>query len=79
MFDELIARGLSQRQAARELEKEQQEKLGEVVYPWNTLWKRFQRNTSGKMTTNVVKSQLETCTTSVFQALIESGKKFGTI
>lgn len=46
-FDELISQGMSQRQAAKELENDQKEKLGEVIYPGDTLRKRFSRMKGG--------------------------------
>jgi hypothetical protein len=74
-FDELIERGLGQRQAARELEKEQKEKLGEVIYPASSLRMRFRDNRplSGRKSST---STLETCAVSDLQMLIEAGKKF---
>jgi hypothetical protein len=43
-FDELIGQGMSQRQAAKELEKDQEEELGEVVYSAQALRRRLQHN-----------------------------------
>ena len=45
--DELKRVGMSERQAAKELEKDQKEQLGEIVYPWNALRVRYQRIKSG--------------------------------
>jgi hypothetical protein len=62
---------MSQRRAAKELEKDQREQLGEVVYPSNTLWMRFKRNKS-KVGTNVpsIAPALETCAVSDLQGLL---------
>jgi len=67
---------MSQRRAARELEKEQQEKLGEVVYPWNALRVRYQRQKPGTIRATPLP---EACAVSDLQALIDSCRKFGTI
>ena len=78
-FDELIGQGMSQRRAAKELERDQERELGQVVYPWSTLRIRFQRNRqSSRLATNVATIP-ETCAVSDLQTLIDSGKKFGTI
>jgi N6-adenosine-specific RNA methylase IME4 len=78
-FDELIGRGLSQRRAARELEKEQQETLGAVVYSAQALRRRHQEIKSPGNGPKWATPTPETCTTSDLQTLIDSGKKFGTI
>jgi len=77
-FDELIGQGMSQRQAAKELEKDQREHLGEVVYPAESLRARFKDNRpkSGRISPT---PNIETCAVSDLQTLIDSGKKFGTI
>ena len=77
-FDELIGQGMSQRQAARELEKEQKGKLGEVIYSWKALWRRLQRHKADpKRVTHAPTN--DTCTIEDLHSLIDAGKKFGTI
>ncbi len=76
-FDELIDSGISQRKAAKELEIEQIKVLGEVVYPWDTLRRRYRRNKPSKMGTNV--PTYETCAVSDLDKLIVAGRKFSTI
>jgi hypothetical protein len=44
-FNELIQSGLSQRQAAERMEKEQQEQIGNVVYSADALRQRYQFHT----------------------------------
>ena len=43
-FDELINAGCGHREAARQLEEEQQEKLGEIVFSSSSLLSRYYRN-----------------------------------
>lgn len=58
-FDELIDKGMSQRKAAEVLEGEQEEKIGAVVYPANTLRQRYKRNKPSKAAgTNVPKKRV---------------------
>jgi hypothetical protein len=78
-FDELIGQGMSQWQAAKELEKEQSEQLGEVVYPWDALRARIKRNKMGQNVPPRAPINPETCTVSDLQPLIDAGKKFRTI
>ncbi len=47
-FDELIAQGMSQRQAARQIEKDQKGKWGTVLYKANTLRRRYYKVVPGK-------------------------------
>ena len=77
-FDELIDQGMSQRRAAKELEKDQREQLGEVVYPSETLRRRFWRQTP-RVVTLVTSPEPETCAVSDLQDLVKGGRKFGTI
>jgi hypothetical protein len=72
-FDELIESGMSQRQAARELEQEQREKLGQILYPSETLRRRFWRN-KPQVVTNVSKTENETCSITDLHALIVAGR-----
>jgi hypothetical protein len=46
-FEELIGQGMTQRQAAKELEREQQEKWGTVLYGASTLRRRYQKAKGG--------------------------------
>lgn len=78
-FDELIESGMSQRKAAKTLEQEQREGLGEVVYPADALRKRYHRNQPEKTGRIVPPPALETCATEDLYGLVESGKKYGTI
>lgn len=45
--DELVGQGMSERKASKVLEDDQQEQLGEVLYPWNALRVRYQRIKGG--------------------------------
>jgi hypothetical protein len=51
------------------LEKDQREQLGEVVYPSETLRRRFWRQ-QPKVVTNVTSAALETCAVSDLQDLV---------
>ncbi len=75
-FDELIGQGMSQRKAAKELEKDQQEQLGEVVYPSEALRLRFIRNQPQKVGTIRTSPEIETCAVSDLQTLIKTGKQY---
>jgi hypothetical protein len=75
-FEELIGQGMSQRRAAKELEKDQREQLGEVVYPWDALRARFKRQKVGTIRPSPA---IETCAVSDLQNLLGTGRKFGTI
>ena len=78
-FDELIDQGMSQRRAAKELEKDQREQLGEVVYSAEALRNRFQTNRKSKVGRISTIPVLETCAVLDLQDLIKGGRKFGTI
>lgn len=78
-FDELLESGMSQRKAAKALEREQKQELGAVVYPAETLRRRYWRTKPrGDLVTSVT-TPAETCATEDLHALVESGKKFGTV
>ena len=61
------------KRAAKELEKDQREQLGEVVYPWDALRARFKRQKVGTIRPTPA---LETCAVSDLQDLVDGGRKF---
>lgn len=77
-FDDLIAGGMSQRQAARELEREQVREFGAVVYPSDALRMRYGYHKKDQVEENLPR-QFETCAESDLQRLVDAGQKFGTI
>lgn len=75
---------MSQRQAPKVLEREQEEQLGEVSYPGSTQRIRFKRNRGRKNVPSLEKAlgltlENDTAVVSDLQVLIDAGKKFGTI
>lgn len=75
-FDELVESGMSQRKASVFLEKEQKEKIGDVVYSADALRRRFLH--SKPRVEQLAPSIFETCAISDLNRLVESGKKFST-
>ena len=74
-IDELIDQGMSRRRAAKELEKDQREQLGEVVYSAEALRNRFQTNRKSKIGRISTIPVLETCAVLDLQDLIKGGRE----
>ena len=77
-FNELIESGMSQRKAAKQMENEQKDAIGKIIYPAESLRQRFQRNKpKADMVRNVPPSN--TCAETDLNRLIENCKTYGTI
>lgn len=75
-----IACGMSERRAARELEKQQETELGTKLYSAANIRKRYIDNQPSNKVVRIVPPQSkETCAISDLSALVSSGKKFGAI
>ena len=73
------ASGMSQRKAAKDLEREQERELGAVVYPADALRMRYRDNKPHKVEENLPPAPAETCAVDDLFALVEADKKFSTI
>lgn len=75
-----IACGMSERRAAKELEKQQEHELGTKLYSAVSILSRYKKNhPCEKVKQNASPVSTDTCAVSDLSALVSAGKKFGTI